>query len=550
MSVSSRRASTSLECWPDEIPLQRHTAQSPGAADSTHFRSSPDSNSIRTAWLRPNPNVVLGIVVGAVVALVTTAGLYDGPIRFEDEGTYVSQALAVLDGRLAPYTYWYDHPPFGWILLAGWMGGPGALFPGPNPIATGRQAMVLVAFLTTIAVVVLVRRLGGGRVTAAAAGLAFGLSPLAIEFHRMVMLDNIAVLFLMVSWVSAATRTRSAASAAFSGMSLAFAVLSKETLLLAAPFVIWMAWRSYAGPTRKICIAALLLPFSMICSLYPIFALLRRELLPGESHVSLLGGVMFQLVSRDPSGSVFDRTSDAYAVASGWFASDWYLLALGALFLLPAIISPKSRPFAAAALFNGLVVFRPGYLPVPYVVVLIPLAAVVAPLGAEQLLKRALSLWRNTSPKRLGRRLASTVTATVTLATLIAAFVLMAQGWTARDAVYLQHDFDQPYRLSTGWLLANTRQSEILVVDNVTWTDMVNGGHRAQDNTVWYTKLNADPEVDVRIDSWRSIDWIVMTETMRNSTLAPAISEALEHSDMVAGWGAGSHRIEVYRVIE
>ena len=36
----------------------------------------------------------------------------------DDEGTYTSQAFSVLeDGRLAPYTYWYDHPPLGWIQL-------------------------------------------------------------------------------------------------------------------------------------------------------------------------------------------------------------------------------------------------------------------------------------------------------------------------------------------------------------------------------------------------------------------------------------------------
>ncbi len=53
------------------------------------------------------------------MAVVNAIGLYTGPIRFDDEGTYVSQALAVLDGSLAPYTYWYDHPPLGWILLSG-----------------------------------------------------------------------------------------------------------------------------------------------------------------------------------------------------------------------------------------------------------------------------------------------------------------------------------------------------------------------------------------------------------------------------------------------
>src|SRR5215217_4607702 len=59
--------------------------------------------------------VVTGLVHGlhmtVTPALVTT----------DDEGTYVAQAWAILhQGRLAHYTYWYDHPPLGWIQIAGW----------------------------------------------------------------------------------------------------------------------------------------------------------------------------------------------------------------------------------------------------------------------------------------------------------------------------------------------------------------------------------------------------------------------------------------------
>ena len=38
---------------------------------------------------------------------------------FDDEGTYASQAWSVTHLRaLAPYTYWYDHPPLGWLVLS------------------------------------------------------------------------------------------------------------------------------------------------------------------------------------------------------------------------------------------------------------------------------------------------------------------------------------------------------------------------------------------------------------------------------------------------
>ena len=47
--------------------------------------------------------------------------MFNFPYYESDEGTYTSQAWAVVtEGTLAPYTYWYDHPPLGWLVIAGW----------------------------------------------------------------------------------------------------------------------------------------------------------------------------------------------------------------------------------------------------------------------------------------------------------------------------------------------------------------------------------------------------------------------------------------------
>src|SRR5215218_4362036 len=89
-------------------------------------------------------SVLVALLSATVVAVVHARGMYTAPIRFDDEGTYVSQAQSLLDqGRLAPYTYWYDHPPLGWVLLAGWMGVAGLLLDAPNLIGAGRQLMLV-----------------------------------------------------------------------------------------------------------------------------------------------------------------------------------------------------------------------------------------------------------------------------------------------------------------------------------------------------------------------------------------------------------------------
>ena len=52
------------------------------------------------------------------------------PAATDDEGTYLAQAWAVQHGQgLAHYTYWYDHPPLGWIQLAGLSWVPALFFP-------------------------------------------------------------------------------------------------------------------------------------------------------------------------------------------------------------------------------------------------------------------------------------------------------------------------------------------------------------------------------------------------------------------------------------
>ena len=54
----------------------------------------------------------------AIVRLINLGG---SPQRVDDEGTYVAQAYAVSRlGELSHYTYWYDHPPLGWIQIALW----------------------------------------------------------------------------------------------------------------------------------------------------------------------------------------------------------------------------------------------------------------------------------------------------------------------------------------------------------------------------------------------------------------------------------------------
>src|SRR3990170_2107893 len=65
----------------------------------------------------------LMLPVVLVVALVSHGwNMFYYPQYLGDEGIYLEQAWAVLrEHRLSPYTYFYDHAPVGWLVVAGWI---------------------------------------------------------------------------------------------------------------------------------------------------------------------------------------------------------------------------------------------------------------------------------------------------------------------------------------------------------------------------------------------------------------------------------------------
>src|SRR5690606_27546413 len=124
--------------------------------------------------------------------------LFQYPLWQTDEGIYVQQAWAVLrQGKLAPYTYFYDHAPGGWLAMAAWVRIlPGGFQTFGGEINTVRVLMLLVHLVAVGLMFGLVRRVSGSLVAATVATFVFNFSPLAIYYQRMALLDN-----LMVMWV-------------------------------------------------------------------------------------------------------------------------------------------------------------------------------------------------------------------------------------------------------------------------------------------------------------------------------------------------------------
>jgi hypothetical protein len=189
-------------------------------------------------------------VLLVVVGLATAWNLEGFPGRVDDdEGTYVSQAWAIIYMHtLTHYSYWYDHPPLGWIQIAAFAWITDGFNRVADAVYVGREFMWCLTLVGCVLVYVLCRRLGLRQATSAVAVLLFGLSPIAQYFHRMASLDNIETVWVLAALVAATSAKAGWGPALRTGICTACAVLSKETAVVFLPVIVWVLWQHMATP--------------------------------------------------------------------------------------------------------------------------------------------------------------------------------------------------------------------------------------------------------------------------------------------------------------
>src|SRR5439155_970281 len=80
-------------------------------------------------------------------------------------------------------------------------------------------------------------------------------------------------------------------------------------------------WAHGDRHTRRFALTAFLAAFVLVGGIYPLYAALKGELLPGAGHVSLLGAVHFQLAGRAGTGSPLRPGTIGHATVAGWRSS-------------------------------------------------------------------------------------------------------------------------------------------------------------------------------------------------------------------------------------
>ncbi|QES52543.1 glycosyltransferase [Streptomyces venezuelae] len=520
--------------------------------------TAPAPRPHRTVTARPfvrfrssRPDLLLCGALLLVILLVQGWNITAFPALSDDEGTYLAQAWAVQQGEgLAHYTYWYDHPPLGWIQIAGLTWLPSLLGPESMTVASMRYAMLAVSAASAVLLYVLARRLWLPRWAAGLAMGLFGLSPLSVVLQREIFLDNLAVMWMLLAFCLAASPSRHLWHHFGSGLAAATAVLTKETMLVVLPALLVTMWRHSHRDTRKFAVTGAITACTLIGLAYPLYALLNGELFPGKGHVSLIGGITYQM-GREGSGFILDPGSGSHGVFQSWLYYDTVLplggLAGAVLLLVTYRWSVTARALAGPALavvILGLVAMRPsGYLPAMYVIQALPFLALVLAGGAASVAHAVLRRGTNRVPVYARWALAAV------LATAAAGYLV--PRWYEGNRTALTVDANGPYRQAAAWLgteVADPRGTRVLL-DDALWLDAVHAGFEPGNGAIWFYKADLDPAVTQTLPrGWRDVDYVVSSPTVRRDARnLPTVKAALEHSAPVAVFGTGEDRIEIRR---
>jgi hypothetical protein len=514
-----------------------------------------DRPSVRVPERRPLPDrrpsrvpvrerVVVGLAL-LTVGVAHSLNLAGWPRYWDDEGTYYSQAWSVQHlGSLSPYTYWYDHPPVGWLQMALFTWIPDLLGGGANSsVLSGRILMVAYTVVTALLVHLLARRLGMSLGWAVVAMLFWALNPLVLFMGRQVFLDNVAQPWLVGAFVLVLSRRKHLGAHMAAGLCFGIAVLSKETTLMFAPALLVALWQSAYRPTRAFAMMGFSTIVAAAGSLYVLFAAIRSELFPGPGHVSLWDAVAFQFMDRASSGSILDPNGPAggaYTIFQSWLSHDGGVLLLGGVAAAVLALAVRGlRAVGIAVLIAALVALRPeGYLPQMYVVAMLPFCA-LAVIGVLH------TVWARL--RRLGNRPLRLVASAAVLTGLVAAAAPFAEWRFNYEAAWTE-DANDVHAAALDYVAREIPRDATVVSDNSYWNDLVDAGWDP-DEAVWFYKADSDDAITERIGgTYEGIDYLVWSIDIAENRL-PIVSGAYEHSELLWAEGEGRERVEVRRVL-
>lgn len=317
----------------------------------------------------------LVFLVATILAIYNIAGF---PKMIGDEGIYVSQAYWLTHfGALGPYTYWYDHFPLGWAQIGAWQ-----LLVGPirflgYSVLSARVFMGIILGGTTTLLYLLTHKLTDSKLLSLISSLIFITSALTLTFGRMVLLDNLAIFWFLLSLLILLTRPSNIKNLALSGLFLGISILTKESLLFFLPPYLFLAYHlNRDNPHSKFALLVSYTTIFFLLCFFPLLAILKHELLPHANQVSLLDTILFQ-ASRGSGIPFWTPDSHFREMLRVWLSIDPILIIIGSVSTIATLIFGKTlnRIISIFTIFFTFFLIRGGQIYDFYIIPLLPLFA-------------------------------------------------------------------------------------------------------------------------------------------------------------------------------
>jgi 4-amino-4-deoxy-L-arabinose transferase-like glycosyltransferase len=515
--------------------------------------------------------LIISMVTGA---LTHGYHLFVYPLYITDEGIYMEQAWSILrEGRMSPYTYFYDHAPAGWIVIAGWV----SLLPHQfeafgDAINTGRVLMLIAHIASIYLLFQVTYRLSHSALAAFLAAFLFNFSPLAVYYQRQVYLDNLMVFWVLLSLYLITSNDGRVITLLLSGLAFGIGVLTKENAIFFAPafgYLLYTQVRHW--PNFRFGLGFWMYAALATISLYFLFATLKNELLPSHlsfnlnnppaDHVSLLYSIWWQL--HRSQGSIMDLNSYFWVIMKVWLSKDTFILiggmvavAINLLFGLQE--RKKNQSFLVASLLAtgyAFYIARGSQMLEFYIVPLIPFLS----MNLGMLLNRCVVALKEGSGKTF-----SLVTQWVVALSFMAALVSPVGGYfldhdefgkvVPHDLYKLPQTYMQQEELA--YVRAHIPPTARIIMDDELWVDLHDGTPSYQyAHSHW--KAASDPDIRDKLfhRDWNNIDYIVMSNKMVDAMelnngdgSETWILDALQHATRIWDLKRGDVELQIYQI--
>lgn len=462
------------------------------------------------AFSKKNKEVLTLMVVLLISGVFHAWNMFHYPFFENDEGTYMAQAWSFLThGELAPYTYWYDHAPLGWIFTSVWIFLTGGLFTFGFSLYSARIFMLLIHIFSTFFLFKITKTITKSDLASFIIGVFFSLSPLAIYFQRRLLLDNLMVFWVLFSLYLIFYAKHRLLFFILSSFSFGIAVLTKENAIFFLPIFVWLVFKESHTHHRIFAVTKWIVIAGMIISLYPLYALLKGELFPvgsifssNEPHVSLLETLKMQS-GRGTGLPFWNGESDFILNVKYWYGKDPLIILLGFVTLvvqcLQVIFNQKSKIIVLLTL-PMLLFLMSGKLVINfYIVPLVPFIAMCIGYTLFQLLELAKKI--NISLFYLGLAL---------MMTLIGHYYYHhIQEPLTRDETSKQVE-------AINWIKQNISPESRMAIDFYGYLDLSESRFLSDPsfpNADWFWKVELDPEIKIEeLDgNPANLDYVMVT---------------------------------------